>query len=54
LTDDFENTDAFRSLVADAGNFGFTMPYGRNNQYGNMYEPWQWLLEEVDRLLITA
>lgn len=46
LTEDFENTDAFRWLVAHAGDFGFTMPYGRDNPYGFVYEPWHWALRE--------
>jgi zinc D-Ala-D-Ala carboxypeptidase len=46
LTEDFERTVAFRWLTFYAGEFGFVMPYTRDNPHGFIYEPWHWLLEE--------
>jgi LAS superfamily LD-carboxypeptidase LdcB len=37
---DFEDTAVFHWLTAYAGNFGFVMPYTRD-------EPWHWMLEGV-------
>jgi zinc D-Ala-D-Ala carboxypeptidase len=45
LTEDFENTAAFRWLTSYAGKFGFVMPYNRNNPHGFIYELWHWVLE---------
>ena len=42
LTEDFEETDAFRWLVANAESFGFSMTYLRDNPWGFIYEPWHW------------
>lgn len=42
LTSDFETTDAFAWLVANAQTYGFRMPYGRENEYAFAYEPWHW------------
>lgn len=42
LTEDFEATPAFRWLTEHAGAFGFSMPYGRENAQGVIYEPWHW------------
>jgi|SRR5215472_5565461 len=42
LTEEFEGTGAFRWLARWAGEFGFTMSYPRNNQFGVAYEPWHW------------
>lgn len=44
LTEDFENSDAFRWLVDNAGRFGFSMTYPRHNRWGFIYEPWHWSL----------
>lgn len=38
----FEHTEAFRWLTANAGRFGFTLSYPRDNPWGFMYEPWHW------------
>jgi zinc D-Ala-D-Ala carboxypeptidase len=46
LTEDFENTAAFRWLTSYAKKFGFVMPYIRDNPHGFIYEPWHWVLEE--------
>lgn len=42
LTEGFEGTDAFAWLTGHAAQFGFTMPYGRDNDLGIAYEPWHW------------
>jgi D-alanyl-D-alanine carboxypeptidase len=42
LTEEFERTEAFRWLTERATDFGFSMPYGRQNVYGISYEPWHW------------
>ncbi|MGI9219829.1 MAG: M15 family metallopeptidase [Woeseiaceae bacterium] len=45
LTEDFENTEAFQWLKAEAGQFGFSMTYPRDNPWGITYEPWHWSLK---------
>jgi D-alanyl-D-alanine carboxypeptidase len=42
LTPDFESSPAFAWLAAHAHEFGFSMPYVRNNRYGFEHEPWHW------------
>ena len=42
LTEEFEASAAFGWLQFRAAQFGFTMPYGRNNAFGLNYEPWHW------------
>ena len=42
LTEEFESTEAFRWLGANAGRFGFSMTYPRENPWGIAYEPWHW------------
>ena len=42
LTEEFEDTDAFRWLIQSAARFGFSMTYPRDNSYGFIYEPWHW------------
>ena len=42
LTEDFEATQAFRWLTDNAGGFGFSMSYPRDNPWGFIYEPWHW------------
>jgi D-alanyl-D-alanine carboxypeptidase len=42
LTAEFESSAAFTWLQANAGAFGFRMPYGRRNRFGFEYEPWHW------------
>ncbi|MCH8866557.1 MAG: D-alanyl-D-alanine carboxypeptidase family protein [Proteobacteria bacterium] len=44
LTEDFESTDAFRWLEAEAGRFDFSMTYPRHNSWRIAYEPWHWSL----------
>jgi D-alanyl-D-alanine carboxypeptidase len=42
LTEEFEHSQAFRWLTENAGRFGFSMSYPRNNPAGFIYEPWHW------------
>lgn len=42
LTEEFEQTEAFRWLVGNAARFGFSMTYPRGNPGGFVYEPWHW------------
>jgi D-alanyl-D-alanine carboxypeptidase len=42
LTEEFENSGAFRWLQENAGSYGFSMSYPRNNPAGFIYEPWHW------------
>lgn len=44
LTEEFEDSAAFRWLERHAGDYGFTMSYPRNNPAGFVYEPWHWAL----------
>lgn len=43
----FETTDAFRWLRDNAGRFGFTLSYPRENRAGFIYEPWHWFFRET-------
>lgn len=49
LTTEFELSAAFEWLCANAAAFGFRMPYGRDNAFGFVYEPWHWSQHELDR-----
>ena len=42
LTEEFEATAAFQWLGVNAGRFGFSMTYPRDNSWGFIYEPWHW------------
>ncbi|MEE4185369.1 MAG: M15 family metallopeptidase [Gammaproteobacteria bacterium] len=42
LLEEFEATDAFAWLTANAGEFGFSLSYPRDNPEGLSYEPWHW------------
>ncbi|MBT8100979.1 MAG: M15 family metallopeptidase [Gammaproteobacteria bacterium] len=42
LTEEFEDTEAFRWLGENAGRFGFSMTYPKENPWGIIYEPWHW------------
>ena len=42
LSPDFENTDAFKWLQANATRFNFEMSFPKNNKQGVTYEPWHW------------
>ncbi|MFT5905342.1 MAG: D-alanyl-D-alanine carboxypeptidase [Cryomorphaceae bacterium] len=50
LEEEFEESAAFGWLGENAGRFGFTMTYGRENAYGFLYEPWHWVFLEGDTL----
>ncbi|MDT8398796.1 MAG: D-alanyl-D-alanine carboxypeptidase family protein [Pseudomonadales bacterium] len=43
LSDDFENSPAYRWLSANAQSFGFSLSFPRNNRFGVLYEPWHWM-----------
>ncbi len=43
LTEEFGQTPAFAWLQAQAGGFGFSLSYPKNNRHGITYEPWHWL-----------
>lgn len=42
LTEEFEDSDAFRWLEKNAGAYGFSMSYPRDNAAGFIFEPWHW------------
>jgi D-alanyl-D-alanine carboxypeptidase len=42
LTEEFEDSNAFRWLGENAARFGFSMTYPRDNSFGFVYEPWHW------------
>ena len=42
LTEEFEDSDAFRWLERNAAGYGFSMSYPRDNPGGFIYEPWHW------------
>ena len=42
LIDDFAESSAFQWLSQNAGRFGFTLSYERDNELGIAYEPWHW------------
>ena len=46
LTEEFEDSNAFRWLASRAIEFGFTLTYPRNNPWGITYEPWHWAMKE--------
>ena len=46
LTEEFEDTDAFRWLESRAIEFGFSMTYPRDNPWGIAFEPWHWSIKE--------
>lgn len=46
LTEEFENSSAFKWLTRRAAEFGFTMTYPRDNKFGIAYEPWHWTMGE--------
>ena len=47
LTEEFEQSAAFEWLSQCAASHGFSMTYPRENQWGFIYEPWHWALEEA-------
>lgn len=42
LTEEFADSNAFAWLSDNALQFGFSMTYPPDNQYGFIYEPWHW------------
>ena len=44
LTEEFEDSAAFRWLGENAYRFDFTMSYPRDNPWGIIYEPWHWAM----------
>ena len=42
LEDEFEKTEAFRWLSANAARFGFSLSYPPGNAQGYAHEPWHW------------
>ena len=42
LEQSFEETEAFRWLSRRGGEFGFTLSYPPDNEFGIIYEPWHW------------
>ena len=44
LTEEFENSSAFKWLTRRAVEFGFSMTYPRDNKFGIAYEPWHWTM----------
>lgn len=46
LLEEFEQSPAFAWLQENAGRFGFTLSYPRNNPEGIAYEPWHWYRKE--------
>jgi zinc D-Ala-D-Ala carboxypeptidase len=45
LTEDFEETPAFRWLQGNARHFNFMLSYPRDNPAGISYEPWHWCFQ---------
>ena len=42
LEENFENSPAYQWLSSNAGTFGFSMSFPRNNLSGMAFEPWHW------------
>ncbi|TAE56100.1 MAG: D-alanyl-D-alanine carboxypeptidase family protein [Nostocales cyanobacterium] len=42
LQTNFENTQAYQWLTANAARFGFELSFPKNNPQGVSYEPWHW------------
>jgi len=42
LQEEFDQSEAFNWLQANAGEFGFSLSYPRHNLLGITYEPWHW------------
>ncbi|WP_035054779.1 M15 family metallopeptidase [Andreprevotia chitinilytica] len=38
----FEQTPAYAWLLVNAGRFGFTLSFPRDNPFGYVFEPWHW------------
>lgn len=46
LTEAFADSPAFAWLAGNARQFGFTLSYARDNEWGLAYEPWHWFFDE--------
>ncbi len=46
LTEEFEDSGAYRWLTDNAAQYGFSLSYPRDNPAGFVYEPWHWALTE--------
>ena len=46
LTEEFEDSEAFAWLTANAPHFGFSMSFPRDSPWGIIDEPWHWALSE--------
>ena len=46
LTEAFAESAAFTWLQEHAAQYGFTLPYTADNQWGISYEPWHWYLNQ--------
>ncbi len=42
LTEEFEQSQGFAWLNSNAGQYGFSLSYPRDNPHGLAYEPWHW------------
>jgi zinc D-Ala-D-Ala carboxypeptidase len=49
LEQEFEQTPAFHWLTENAGRFGYSLSFPRNNRYGYMYEPWHWCFNHASK-----
>lgn len=49
LSEAFEQTQAFQWLSGNAGAYGFTMSYPRDNPHGYIYEPWHWCYRQTEK-----
>lgn len=54
LEEEFEGSVAFGWLVKNAGRFGFSMTYGRENPFGYLYEPWHWCFRSCAPSLVIG
>jgi D-alanyl-D-alanine carboxypeptidase len=45
LSEDFDQTPAFRWMKANANRFHFQLSFPRGNRQGVSYEPWHWRYE---------
>jgi D-alanyl-D-alanine carboxypeptidase len=48
LEEAFEGSEAFAWLCENAGRFGFSLSFPRNNPHRIAYEPWHWAWSPVD------
>jgi len=44
--EEFQHTEAYRWLMANAPHFGFTLSYPEGNKLGFIYEPWHWCYQD--------